>query len=127
MKFTKRILPNGLTILEVPGDGVGSVVVDFFVKTGSRCETAKENGLSHFLEHFLFKGTKKYPSSLAISELVDSIGGEMNANTGKEHTQNFIKAPRQHIPLIFLMLLDMIFFPLLYKKEFEKEKGVILE
>src|SRR5258708_716990 len=127
MKFTKRILPNGLTILEVPGDGVGSVVVDFFVKTGSRCETAKENGLSHFLEHFLFKGTKKYPTALAISELVDSIGGEMNANTGKEHTQYYIKAHHSYLGLIFEVLTDMLQTPLLDPVELEKEKGVIVE
>lgn len=127
MKYKKRILPNGLTILEVPSSDAESVVVDFFVKTGSRSETAKENGISHFLEHFLFKGTKKYPSALAISELVDAIGGEMNANTGKEHTQYYIKAASKYLPLIFEILTDMIQNPLLDAKELEREKGVIVE
>jgi predicted Zn-dependent peptidase len=127
MKYTKKTLPNGLTIIEVPSHDAESVVVDFFVKTGSRSETPKENGISHFLEHFLFKGSKKYPSAMAISSLIDSIGGEMNANTGKEHTQFYIKAASQHLPLIFEVLTDMVQDPLLDAKELEREKGVIVE
>ena len=127
MKYYQRKLKNGLTILEVPSEDAESVVVDFFVKTGSRSETAKENGISHFLEHFLFKGTKKYPSAMAITELVDGIGGEMNANTGKEHTQFFIKAHHQYLEMIFEILTDMIQNPLLDKTEMEREKGVIVE
>jgi predicted Zn-dependent peptidase len=127
MKFNKKVLLNGLTIIEVPSHDAESVVVDFFVKTGSRSETAKENGISHFLEHFLFKGTKKYPSAMAISEVVDAIGGEMNANTGKEHTQYYIKSASKHLPLIFEILTDMIQNPLLDKAEMEREKGVIVE
>lgn len=127
MKHTKTVLPNGLTVLEVPSHDAESVVVDFFVKTGSRSETAKENGISHFLEHFLFKGTKKYPSTLAITELIDSIGGEMNANTGKEHTQYYIKAKSSYLPLIFEVLTDMLQHPLLDAEELEREKGVIVE
>ncbi len=127
MKYYKKILPNGLTVIEVPSHDAESVVVDFFVKTGSRSETAKENGISHFLEHFLFKGSKKHPSALAISSLIDSIGGEMNANTGKEHTQFYIKAASQHLTLIFEVLTDMIQNPLLDSAELEREKGVIVE
>ncbi len=127
MKYYKKILPNGLTVLEVPSIDAESVVVDFFVRTGSRSETAKENGISHFLEHFLFKGTKKFPTAMAITELIDGIGGEMNANTGKEHTQYFIKAHSKHLPLIFEVLTSMIQEPLLDKAELEKEKGVIVE
>lgn len=127
MKYFKRILPNGLTIIEVPSNDAESVVVDFFVKTGSRSESAKENGISHFLEHFLFKGTEKFPTSMAITELIDGIGGEMNANTGKEHTQYFIKTRHVHLPIIFEVLTDMIQKPLLDKEELEREKGVIVE
>ena len=127
MKYSKQKLKNGLTIIQVPSSDAESVVVDFFVKTGSRSETEKENGISHFFFFFLFKGTKKYPNALAISTLVDSIGGEMNANTGKEHTQFYIKAASQHLPLIFEVLTDMIQNPLLDEVELEKEKGVIVE
>ncbi len=127
MKYIKKVLPNGLTVVLVPSHDAESVVVDFFVKTGSRSETGKENGISHFLEHFLFKGTKKYPNAKTISELVDAIGGEMNANTGKEHTQYFIKADSKHLPLIFEILTDMIQQPLLDPQELKREKGVIVE
>ncbi len=127
MKYSKKILSNGLTVIEVPSHDAESVVVDFFVKTGSRSESEKENGISHFLEHFLFKGTKKYPTAAAISSLIDSIGGEMNANTGKEHTQYYIKAAWQHLPIIFDVLTDMMQHPLLDEPELEREKGVIVE
>lgn len=127
MKHYKRILKNGLTIIEVPSETAESVIMDFFVKTGSRSESAKENGISHFLEHFLFKGTKNYPSSKIITELVDGVGGEMNANTGKEHTQYFIKTHHSKLELIFKILTDMIQNPLLDKEEMEREKGVIVE
>ncbi len=127
MKFFKKVLSNGLTIVEVPSQDAESVVVDFFIKTGSRSENAKENGISHFLEHFLFKGSKKYPSALAISSLIDAIGGEMNANTGKEHTQFYIKTASKHLPLIFEVLTDMLKNPLFDPLELEKEKGVIVE
>jgi predicted Zn-dependent peptidase len=127
MKYYKRILKNGLTVIEVPSNDAESVVVDFFVKTGSRSETAKENGISHFLEHFLFKGTEKYPTTMAITELVDGIGGEMNANTGKEHTQYYIKGRHVHLQVIFEVLTDMLLNPLLDPEELEREKGVIVE
>lgn len=127
MKYHKRVLKNGLTIIEVPDKTSESVVVDFFVKTGSRSETAKENGISHFLEHFLFKGSQKYPSPMAITELIDGFGGEMNASTGKEATQFYIKTRYVHLPIIFEVLTDMLQHPLLDKEELEREKGVIVE
>lgn len=127
MKYLRRVLGNGLVVIEVPSSDAGSVVVDFFVKTGSRSEEEKENGISHFLEHFLFKGTKKYPTAMAITELVDGVGGEMNANTGKEHTQYYIKAKASDLEMIFEILTDMLQNPLLDPVELEKEKGVIVE
>ena len=127
MKYIKRVLSNNLTLLLVPSQESESVVVDFFVKTGSRSETKKENGISHFLEHFLFKGTEKYPTAMAITELIDGIGGEMNANTGKEHTQYYIKAHHSKLELIFEVLTEMLQRPIMDKDELEKEKGVIVE
>lgn len=127
MKYTKRILPNGLTVVAVPSNDAESVVVDIFVKTGSRSEVPKEAGISHFLEHFLFKGTKKYPTSMAINEIVDGIGGDMNAFTSKEATQYYIKARSKYLPLIFDILTDMVQQPLFDPAELEKEKGVIVE
>lgn len=127
MKFTKQVLPNGLTLITVPSHDAESVVVDVFVKTGSRSESEKEAGISHFLEHFLFKGTKKYPTALAINEIVDGIGGDMNAFTSKESTQYYIKSHSKYLPLIFDIISDMIQEPLFDASELEKEKGVIVE
>ncbi|HYF05854.1 MAG TPA: pitrilysin family protein [Patescibacteria group bacterium] len=127
MKYSLKTLPNGMKILLVPSSEAQSVVVDFFVKTGSRSEALKEHGISHFLEHFLFKGTQKYPTALAISELVDAIGGEMNANTGKEHTQYFIKAHSKYLKFVFEILTQMLQYPLMDEVELNREKGVIVE
>jgi predicted Zn-dependent peptidase len=126
-QYTKRVLKNGLTVLSVPVPHVESVTMSIFVKAGSRYEPARINGLSHFLEHLHFKGTKKYPTAKKLSEVVDSIGGEFNANTGKEHTQYFIRAASQHLPLVFEVLTDMLQNPLFDDKEMQREKGVIIE
>jgi len=126
-QYTKKVLKNGLTILTVPVPHVESVTMSIFVKAGSRYEPARINGLSHFLEHLHFKGTKKYPTAKKLSEVVDSIGGEFNANTGKEHTQYFIRAAAQHLPLVFDVLTDMLQNPLFDDKEMQREKGVIIE
>jgi predicted Zn-dependent peptidase len=125
--YTKKVLTNGLTLLMVPIDTASSVTMSIFVKAGSRYEEKAQNGLSHFLEHLHFKGSKKFPSAKKLSEVVDSIGGEFNANTGKEHTQYFIRAAYEHMDLIFGVLTDMLQNPLFNEKEINRERGVIIE
>jgi predicted Zn-dependent peptidase len=125
--YHKKIYPNGLTLLTVPVPTAASVTMSIFVKAGSRYEEARLNGISHYLEHVHFKGTKKYPTTKILSEVVDSIGGEFNANTGKEHTQYYISAAKQHLPIIFDVLTELIKNPTFVEKELEREKGVILE
>jgi predicted Zn-dependent peptidase len=125
--YEKKILQNGLTLLTVPIETASSITMSVFVKAGSRYEEKRLSGISHFLEHLHFKGTKKYPSAKQLSETVDSIGGEFNANTGKEHTQYFIRAAYEHLPLVFGVLTDMVQHPLFDEKEMEREKGVIIE
>jgi predicted Zn-dependent peptidase len=98
-----------------------------FVKVGSRYEEKKFNGISHFLEHLHFKGSKKFPTAKKLSEIVDSIGGEFNANTGKEHTQYYIRSAHEHLELIFGVLTDLIQNPLFEPKPLERERGVIIE
>ncbi len=127
LPYNRRILKNGLTVLTVKVPTVESVTISMFVKAGSRYEPARINGLSHFLEHLHFKGTKKYPTAKKLSEVIDSIGGEFNANTGKEHTQYYIRAAAQHLPLVFDVLTDMMQNALFDEKEMEREKGVIIE
>lgn len=125
--YTKQILKNGLTILQVRRPERKSVLVDIFVKTGSRHESARVNGISHFLEHVFFKGSKKYPTAQELSHALDAIGAEYNANTGKEHTQFYIKAAKKHFGFIFETLTDMLQNPVFAEEEIEREKGVIIE
>src|SRR3989344_1501009 len=125
--YKKQILKNGLTILKVPVKGAHSVLLDVFVKVGSRQETPQINGISHFLEHLFFKGSAKYPTAQDLSHALDEIGAEYNANTGKEHTQYYIKAAKKHLPFIFDVLTDMLQRPAFAEAEIEREKGVIIE
>ncbi len=125
--YKRKVFPNGLTLLTVPMSTAESITMSIFVKAGSRYEDKSINGLSHFLEHLHFKGTKNYPTAKKLSETVDSIGGEFNANTGKEHTQYFIRAASKHLPLVFEVLTDLVQNPLFDQKEMEREKGVIIE
>lgn len=125
--YEKKVLINGLTLLTVPMETAASVTMSVFVKVGSRYEDPKINGISHFLEHLHFKGSKKYPTAKKLSESIDAIGGEFNANTGKEHTQYYIRAAYEHFGLVFDVLTDMFQNPLLDEKEIEREKNVIIE
>ncbi|HEX9502947.1 MAG TPA: pitrilysin family protein [Patescibacteria group bacterium] len=125
--YEKKILKNGLTLLAVPIEGAASITMSIFVKAGSRYEEKRINGISHFLEHLHFKGTKNYPNAKKLSETVDQIGGEFNANTGKEHTQYFIRSAYEHLPLVFGVLTDMLQNPIFDEREMEREKGVIIE
>src|SRR5690348_14328514 len=125
--YHKKVFKNGLTLLMVPIPTALSVTMSIFVKAGSRYEDKRVNGISHFLEHLHFKGTKKFPTAKKLSEVVDSIGGEFNANTGKEHTQYYIRAASQHLPLIVDVLTDLLQNPLFEAAELEREKGVIIE
>jgi predicted Zn-dependent peptidase len=125
--YSKKVLKNGLTLLSVPIETASSITMSIFVKAGSRYEEKRINGISHFLEHLHFKGTKLFPTAKKLSETIDSIGGEFNANTGKEHTQYFIRSAYEHLPLVFRVLTDMLQNPLFDSKEMEREKGVIIE
>ena len=125
--YKKHILKNGLTVLKVPIRGAHSVLVDMFVKVGSRHENARINGISHFLEHLFFKGSSKYPTAQELSHALDAVGSEYNANTGKEHTQYYIKAAKKHLPFIFDVVTDMLQRPVFAEAEIEREKGVIIE
>ncbi|MBI2007307.1 MAG: insulinase family protein [Candidatus Blackburnbacteria bacterium] len=127
MLFQKTTLNNGLRIITVPMPSMESAAVEVFVGAGTRDEKKEVNGLAHFLEHMVFKGTKKYPSAHAISSAVDAIGAEINAHTGKEATAFYIKAWEKHLGLAFDILSEFIKHPLLKKEEIEREKGVIKE
>lgn len=127
MNYSKTILSNGLRVITIPMPSFESATVLVMVGAGSRYENQENSGISHFLEHMAFKGTKKRPSAMHISSLIDGIGGEFNAFTGKETTGYYIKSSASHIDLSLDVLSDMLQNMLLDTKEIEKEKGVILE
>jgi len=126
--FKKTTLPNGLRIISVPQrQGTEAVTILVLVKTGSKYETKKTNGISHFLEHMLFKGTKKRPSPIVISETLDKIGGVYNAFTSQDYTGYFAKVIASHFDLALDWISDIFFNSIFPKKEVEKEKKVIIE
>jgi predicted Zn-dependent peptidase len=127
LKHQLTTLKNGLRLITVPMKSVESMTVLIGVGAGSRYETEKTNGLSHFLEHMLFKGTKKRPTTLDISSALDSIGAEFNGGTEKEWTIYYVKANAAHQNLAFDILADMVLNSKLEEEEIEREKGVIIE
>ncbi len=127
MKFHRVTLPNGLRILTIPMPSLESATVLVMVGAGSRYETRKNNGISHFLEHMAFKGTQKRPSALDISTLIDGIGGEFNAFTGKEITGYYVKSAADNVGLSIDLLADMLQNSKLDSAEIDKERGVITE
>lgn len=127
MNYSKTTLQNGLRVVSIPMPQVKSVAALVMIGAGSRHETKKINGLSHFLEHMAFKGTKKRPNKLAISSLIDGIGGHFSAFTGKEYTGFYIKAESRHLELILDVLSDILTNSLFDAKEMDKERAVITE
>ncbi len=127
MKYAKSVLDNGLRVVTIPMPSLESVTVTVWVKTGSRNENEKNNGVSHFLEHMFFKGTTTRPSAKQIAEEIDQIGGIQNAGTSKEYTEYYIKCRADKIEVAFDLLSDMALNSLLDAKEIEREKGTIIE
>lgn len=119
-------LSNGLRIIAEPIDHFRSVSVGLWVAAGSMHETAEENGLSHFLEHMLFKGTERR-SAKDIADTMDGIGGQINAFTGKDCTCFYAKVIDEHLPAAMDVLCDLLRHSVLDQAEMEKERGVILE
>lgn len=122
-----KTLPNGLTLITINLPHLDSVTTLLAVGAGSRYETKKINGISHFLEHMFFKGSRKFPTAEQISTLIDGVGAINNAATSKEVTYYWIKSASTHIELASDILSSMIKESLLSKTEIEREKGVIIE
>jgi predicted Zn-dependent peptidase len=126
MSFEEFSLPNGLRVLFLPDD-TPSVTVLGLVKAGSRYENKKQEGLAHFYEHMVFKGTKKFPSKKDLALVVDQIGAEYNGATGQEYTYYYVKTAKKDLPLGLDLISQLLIEPLLSEKEIEVERGVILE
>ena len=126
MSFEHRLttLESGVRVATETMPSVRSVSLGFWIGTGSRGESEEEAGLSHLLEHLLFKGSSKY-SSLEIDQLFDGMGAELNAGTGKETTSVYARVIDEHLPRAFDAMADMVFRPAL--SEIDAERAVILE
>src|ERR671936_1470388 len=125
--FDKTVLPNGLRIVSSSLPHTRSVSINIFIGAGSRYESDEIAGVSHFLEHMLFKGTKRRPTAREISEEIEGIGGVMNAGTDKELTVYWAKVGDHRFAAALDILADSLLNSLLEPAELEKERAVILE
>ena len=119
-------LENGLRIVTEKIEHVNSISIGVIVKNGSRNETKGLNGISHFIEHMLFKGTKKR-SAKSIVEEIENVGGQINAYTSKESTCYYVKALNTHLDLAIDVLSDMLLNSKFDEEEIKKEQGVVVE
>lgn len=127
MPPTIKRLKNNIPVILVPQAGAVSMTFMVFVKVGSRYEDKAINGASHFIEHLMFKGTKRRRNSLAITKELDRYGAEYNAFTAKDLTAYYIKMDAAHTELAVDMLHDMLFHSRFDAAEIERERGVIIE
>jgi len=125
--FRFTTLENGLKVLTAPDPNARSMSTAIFMGVGSRFENEQESGISHFLEHMVFRGTQKYPDKLKLAKIVEGFGGEWNGGTSKEWTKYWIKAGAAHLGKSLDILSEMVFHPLLREEDIEIERGVIVE
>ena len=125
-KYSITKLSNGTTIISEIIPYVKSFSLGFWFNVGARDENIKNNGISHFIEHMLFKGTKKR-SARRISEEIESYGGYLNAFTSKEHTCYYSRGLTKNLSRTFGILSDMIQNPLFRETHIKKEAGVVID
>ncbi len=127
MKASNYKLDNGMKVRLVPVSGTDTVSVLVMVKVGSRYEYAKINGASHFIEHMMFKGTRRRPTAQHISRTLDGIGADYNAFTGKSYTGYYVKVDKTHLELGIDLIDDMLFSSKMDAGELDRERGAIVE
>ena len=125
--YQRSVLDNKLRVLTSTMDHTQSVSIVICVGAGSRYESGKLAGVSHFIEHLPFKGTESWPTARAVSEAIEGVGGVMNASTDREMTVFWIKVARLHYKTAFAVLMDMVLKSRLDPEEVEKEREVIQE
>lgn len=125
--YEKTTLPNGVRVVTGPMSGVRSASLIFYYNVGSRIEPNEIAGISHFLEHMVFKGTDQRPDPMMISQEIESVGGIVNAGTGRESTSYWVKVPSTHFTLAFDVLADMMRNSTFDAAELDKERHVIYE
>ena len=125
--FDYNVMRNGLSVITSPMPHTRSVTICAFIKTGARYETPSSSGISHLLEHMVFKGTKNFPNPRMISEGIEKVGGSMNASTDRELTIYWCKVPSDYLSAALAIIRDMLVEPLLLADDLDKEKSVVLE
>ncbi|MBI2639162.1 insulinase family protein [Candidatus Peregrinibacteria bacterium] len=123
----KEVFKNGLRVVTKKLANTQSVTVLILAGAGSRYETKKLNGISHFLEHMFFKGAKKYKTAKDVSGAIDGVGGDFNAFTGKEYVGYYVKLAAKHVDTAMDVLSDMLVHSRFDTHEIDKERGVIME
>ena len=122
----RTVLPNGLIVLTERMEHLRSVAMGVWIRSGSRGEAAETNGISHFVEHMVFKGTRSRSAQMIAREM-DSIGGNLDAFTGKETICFNVKSLAEHVPIALDVLADLVLNPVFASVDIERERGVILE
>ena len=125
--YQKTTLDNGLRIITATMPHTCSVSICIFIGVGSRYETETQAGISHFIEHLLFKGTPKRPTSREVSETIEGVGGILNGGTNKELTVYWCKVAQSHFPLALDVLVDMLLHSKFDPQDIERERQVIIE
>jgi predicted Zn-dependent peptidase len=125
--YRKTVLANGLRILTENMPHTRSVSICVFIGVGSRYETDTRAGISHFVEHMLFRGTDKRPTSHAISEAIEGVGGMLNGGTDRESTVYWCKVPQAHFEMALDVLSDILLHSRFVAEDIEKERQVIIE
>ncbi|HUP54414.1 MAG TPA: pitrilysin family protein [Methylomirabilota bacterium] len=125
--FERTALPSGPRVISSRVPGARSVSIAAYVLAGSRLESPAQAGVAHFMEHITFKGTKAYPSTRAISEAIEGVGGSFNAATDRESTVYWVRVPQREAPRAMHVLGELIVRPNLDAKEIEGERNVIIE
>jgi len=126
VSYQKDRLPNGIRVVTEDMQHVRSVAVGVWIETGSRVEPDERGGISHLIEHLVFKGTTSR-SAEQIAGAIDSVGGQMDAFTAKEHTCFYVSVLDEHLPLAVDLLTDILMHPLFAPPDIEKEKAVVLQ
>ena len=124
-EYKKQILKNGITIITVPNPTCISFNLQLIIKVGSKHDSV--HGISHFLEHMVFKGTKKLKTSIKLLEALDNCGCSYNAYTSKNHTNYHFKVPYENQKDIIHILSDMMFNSKFKQSDIDIEKGVVIE
>jgi len=127
MDYQKSVLSNGIRVVTVPMPSLESLTIDVWVNVGSRHEPKELSGISHFLEHVIMDGGKKYPTSSKVWTAVDSVGGSMNAGTSKLYTNFYVKLHKDHAKLGFDILSDVLLNTRVSPKDVKKERTIILD